>query len=319
MMRVSRRSIVKPAVLNKGDIIGIVAPAYSFNPVKFKRGVEKIKKLGFKVKYNRLIFKRYWSMAGSAKERAAQINAMFKDKKVKAIFCAQAGYGAIRILPYLDKKIIRENPKIFIGYSDITILLSYLQEVANMVVFHGPVVSSEIYEGMNRVTAGMLLRAITKTEPLGIIFFPGLRAFKKGKARGILTGGNLSLLVRTTGTPYEIDTKNKILFLEDIAEDLEVIDSHLMHLKLAGKFKEVKGIVFGTMVDCYDYSGRKYSIRDVLKDILYDVNVPILYGFPSGHTKKNTRREANITLPLGVEAIIDADNPRLIIVESGVR
>ena len=156
---------IKPTRLKKGDTIGVVAPAWAFDVNNFLRGIEKFKMLGFKVKYDKIIFRKYWSMAGLDKERAEQINKAFADKEIKAIFCAKAGYGSIRILPYLNRKEIRNNPKIFIGYSDITILLLYLQKVARMVVFHGPLVCGEIYEGMNRLTLNFLLKAVTKPNP----------------------------------------------------------------------------------------------------------------------------------------------------------
>ena len=307
--------IIKPRRLNKGDTIGIVAPAWTFDPDTLKKGVDKLKKLGFKVKYDRAIFSKYWSMAGHDKERAEQINRMFSDKEVKAIFCAKAGYGSMRTIPYLDNKVIKRNPKIFIGYSDITILLSYLYKTARMIVFHGPVVSDEIYENMSPITLDYLLHAITQMYPLGELQFPCLKTLKSGKASGILVGGNMSLILNAIGTPYEIDTNNKILFLEDIGEDMEVIDSYIMQLKLAGKLKRVKGVVFGRMIGCVDQSGEKYSIRHILNDILHDVNVPIIYGFPSGHRDPG---EIDITLPLGVSVTLDANDAKLIVNEAAV-
>ncbi|MFH1782549.1 MAG: LD-carboxypeptidase [Candidatus Omnitrophota bacterium] len=305
----------KPLRLNIGDTIGIVAPAWSFDPENFKRGVAKLCKLGFKLKYSQNIFKKHWSMAGYDRERAEEINKMFGDKKIKAILCAKAGYGSIRTIPYLDKRIIRNNPKIFIGYSDITILLSYLYKTAYMVVFHGPVVSGEIHDNMNPMTLEHLFRAITQPYPLGKKRFSALKTLHSGKASGILVGGNISLLLNTIGTGYEIDTKNKILFLEDIGEDLETIDNYLMHLKLAGKFKKVRGIVFGRMLGCKDSSGNQYSVKQVLKDMLKDVKVPIIYGFPSGHRISG---DVNVTLPFGVLATLNANEPSLSIDESAV-
>ena len=305
----------KVQALRKGDTIGIVAPAWSFDAHKFKKGVDKLRKLGFKVKYDRSIFSKYWLMAGYDKERAAQINRMFADKKVKAIFCAKAGYGSTRTIPYLNKSIIRKNPKIFVGYSDITILLSYLYNTARMVVFHGPVVSGEIHKDMNVITFKYLLRAITQPHPLGELKFAKLKALRPGRATGILVGGNLSLIMSAIGTPYDINTDNKILFLEDVGEDLETIDSYLMQLRLAGKFRRIKGIVFGRMIGCIDYSGKKYTIEDILNDILKDIHVPIILGFPSGHRIPN---EVNVTLPFGLSATVDAESPKLIINESGV-
>lgn len=308
-------SIKKCARLKKGDTIGIVAPAWAFDADKFKQGVDKLRRLGFQVKYERSIYSKFWSMAGHDKERAEQINRMFADKKVKAILCANAGYGSIRTIPYLDRKIISSNPKIFVGYSDITILLAYLLKTAKMVVFHGPVIAGEIFEEMNVITFKYLLRAITQKRPLGKLKFPKLKVIRHGSAKGVLVGGNLSLIVKAIGTSYDLDTDNKILFLEDVGEDLETIDSHLMHLKLAGKFNRIKGIIFGRMIDCLDYSGKKYTIKDILKDILSDLDVPVILGFPSGHRIPGA---VNITLPFGVEATLETKNSRLIINEAGV-
>ena len=148
-MKRSRYKKILPRHLKKGDTFGIVAPACSFDPKKFREGVECLKSLGYKVKFEPHIFKKYWSLAGKDDMRAKQINRMFADKKVKAILCAQAGYGSIRTLPHLDKKILAHNPKILVGYSDITILLTYFQKVSKMIVFHGPVLSGEIHKKMN--------------------------------------------------------------------------------------------------------------------------------------------------------------------------
>lgn len=308
--------IIKPRRLKEGETIGVVAPAWSFDPESFRKGIEKLRQLGFKVKYDRSIFNEYWSMAGFDRERAGQINRMFADKQVRAIFCAAAGYGSMRTIPYLNGPLIRRNPKIFVGYSDITMLLSYLYHTAHMPVFHGPVIAEEIHERMNPITLDYLLSAITQTKPLGELKFPRLRAIKPGRACGALVGGNMSSVVNAIGTPYEIDTIGKVLFLEDIGEDLEVIDSYLMQLKMAKKLKYVKAIVFGRMLGCYDDSGNKYSVEDILVDILHDVNCPIVYGFPSGH---RTANDIDITLPLGVAVTVDANDPKLIIKESGVR
>ncbi|MBU4313125.1 MAG: LD-carboxypeptidase [Candidatus Omnitrophica bacterium] len=306
----------KPMRLNKGDTVGIVAPAWSFDQHKFRQGVNKLRTLGFRVKFERSIFSRYWSMAGYDRERAGQINRMFADKSVKAIFCAKAGYGSIRTIPYLNKHIIRRNPKIFIGYSDITILLSYLYKVGRMVVFHGPVVAGEIHENMNSVTLHHLLKAITDPASPGEERFPTIKTIRSGRGSGILVGGNMSLLVNAIGTPYDINTDNKILFLEDVGEDLETIDHYLMHFKLAGKLRKIKGMVLGRMLGCIDRSGKKHNIKNVLCNILSDVKVPIIYGFPSGHKVPG---ELNVTLPFGVSVTLDAYKPALIFNESGVR
>lgn len=311
-----KQEIYKPEYLKKGEAIGIIAPAWTFDINNFKRGVDKLRSLGFRVKYERAIFSKYWSMAGYDRQRAEQVNRMFADNDVKAIFCAKAGYGSMRTIPYLDGKIIRANPKIFVGYSDITILLSFLRNVANMVVFHGQVVSEEIYEDMNPISLDYLLQAITKPQPLGEVKFKDLKSLRPGEASGVLTGGNLSMIMSAIGTPYDINTDNSILFLEDIGEGLEVVDNHLMHLKLSGKLRRIKGLVFGRMVDCFECSGTIYNIKNVIDDILGDVDVPIIYGFPSGHRGIG---QINVTLPFGVSVTLDADKPRLIINEAGVK
>jgi len=313
-MKMYKFNPIKPQHLRKNDTIGIVAPAWSFNPEKFQIGVEQLKEMGFKVKYENSIFSTYWSMAGNDSQRASQINQMFADKEVKAVFCANSGYGSIRTIPYLNKKIIRDNPKIFIGYSDISILLCYLHRIARMVVFHGPI-SGEIRPEMNSISRDYLLRAITKPQPMGKIECASLNMLNPGKASGDLMGGNLSMIISTIGTAYEIDTENKILFIEDVAEDLEVIDNHIMHLKLAGKLKKVKGIIFGRMVDCTDHTG-ECTIADIIKDALKEFDIPIVYGFPSGHRLPG---DINITIPLGVRATLDADKLSLFINEAAVK
>ena len=306
--------MVKPKRLNKGDTVGIVAPAWSFDIDSFKAGVEELRRLGFRVKYDRSIFSKYWSLAGYDKERAEQINRMFADPEVKAIFCAKAGYGSVEILPFLDKKLIRRNPKIFVGYSDITILLLYLQKFSNMVVFHGPVVSDEIYEGMNPVTLDYLLRTLSHDLPLGPIMFPQLACFKPGKATGKLVGGNLSLVADSIGTPYKIFTANTILFLEDIDENLESIRNYLLRLRRAGKLKKIKGLLLGKMVDCFE---TQENLKLLINDVFKNIDIPILFGFPSGHKYK--RQDPHVTLPLGVTATLDADNCHLHISEGAVR
>ena len=306
----------KPYALKRGDTIGVIASAWSFDPANFRHGVEKLKTLGFQVKYDKRIFNRYWSMAGHDRERADQINDMFANREVKAILCAKAGYGSMRTIPHLDKKTIIKNPKIFVGYSDITALLSYLYKIANMVVFHGPVISGEIHEHMNPITLKYLLRAITQPKPLGEIGIFGLKSLKPGKAKGILIGGNMSLIMSMIGTPYDINTNNKILFLEDVGEGLETIDDYLVQLKMAGKLEKVKGLIFGRMIKCVDYSGKRYTIKNVLKNMLDDLDIPIVYDFPSGHRVPG---DVNITLPFGVSVTLDAYKPKLVINESGVK
>ncbi|MFH1505289.1 MAG: LD-carboxypeptidase [Candidatus Omnitrophota bacterium] len=304
--------MIKPKRIGIGDTIGIVAPASAFDIEKFHQGVKVFEALGYKVKYEQEIFDKEWAMPGHDEQHGAQFNRMFADKEVKAIFCAEAGYGSIGILSYLDKRIIRKNPKIFVGYSDITTILLYLQKLANMVVFHGPFVSGEIHERTHPLTIEYLFK-LFKAEPLGELRFPQLIAFKSGKATGRIVGGNMSLIVESIGKPYKIRTANSILFLEDVGEDLNTIKKYFSHLKYSGKFRKVKGILLGRMVDS---SGKDHDLRNIIEKIFKNYDIPILYGFPSGH--KRLSGELHVTLPLGVSATIDADELVLKINESVV-
>jgi muramoyltetrapeptide carboxypeptidase len=314
-MKESDSRVVKPRRLQKGDTIGVVAPAWSFDQEEFMEGVKKIETLGYRVKYDRSIFKKYWSMAGMDRWRAQQITEMFNDDEVRAIVCANAGYGSIRTLPYLDKRTIRHHPKIFVGYSDVTILLAYLRRIARMVVFHGPVVAGEIYDGMNQATLEYLLKAISSTSPIGNIKTPSLRNLRPVIASGVLVGGNLSMLISSIGTPYEVDTVNKILFFEEINESLEVIDNHLMQMRLSGKLRHIKGLILGKLINCKDTSGSNFGIADVIDDVFTGMDIPVIHGFPSGHQGEDG---LNITLPFGITVTLNADEPQLIIHGAGV-
>jgi muramoyltetrapeptide carboxypeptidase len=309
-------AVVKPAALKRGDRIGIVAPASSFDRIAFRRGVETVKKLGYAVTYDRSIYRKYWSMAGSDSERAGQINRMFADPDIKAIFCAKAGYGSMRTIPYLDQKVIRRNPKIFVGYSDITALLGFMQRTFGMVVFYGPVVADEIHDGMNPTTVDYLIRAIGGDEPMGRLTFKGLKRLRPGKARGPLVGGNLSIFTSMIGTPCETDTDGRILFLEDTGESMEAIDNSLTHLRLAGKLDGVEGLLLGTLVDHFDSAGKKYGLSHMIDDHLGKRDIPVLSGFPAGHRRSD---ELNVTLPLGTMVTLDADVGYVLFHEPGVR
>jgi len=304
--------MIKPKRIKVGDTIGIVAPACPFVVERFNEGVKVFEGLGYKVKYEPEILCSRWYRPGHDKERAMQINRMFADKEVKAIFCAEAGYGSIELLSYLDKKIIKKNPKIFVGYSDITTILLYLQRLANMVVFHGPFVSGEINESTHSLTLEYLFK-LFKAEPLGKLKFPQLIAFKPGKATGRIVGGNMSLILKSIGKPYKIRTADSILFLEDVGEGLTTIKKYFFRLKRSGKFRKVQGILLGRMADS---SGKDHDVRSIIEKVFKNQDIPVLYGFPSGH--KRLSGELHVTLPFGVSVTIDADEQALTINESAV-
>ncbi len=307
---------IKPFGLVPGDRIGIVAPASSFERRGLKRGLEKLRWWGFDPVVPKLTLKH--SARPTEKERmhryeekAKLLIDMFRDPRISAIFCAEGGYGSIALIPYLERADLSHFPKILIGFSDITILLLYFHRKYNWVTFHGPTVATELYKGMPPHTEIALQEAITKRKALGDICGRDLEVIRKGEAVGRVVGGNLSRMVKTLGTSFEIDTRDAVFFIEEVDEGHIGIDSDLNHLRLAGKFDRVRGVVFSEMSDCMD--GDRRAMRDYLKRYFKGVSYPVLYGFPSGHGLEN------ITLPLGVRASIGSDNPRLIITESAVR
>ncbi|MFH1715373.1 MAG: LD-carboxypeptidase [Elusimicrobiota bacterium] len=303
----------KPKHINKGDTIAIAAPSSSFNIENFKNGVSVLEEMGFIVKYSESMFNESWSQPEFNQERGEQLNKMFADKDVKAILCAKGGYGTLEILPYLDKTIIRKNPKIFVGYSDISSLLLYLQNIAKFVVFHGPVVSGEMYKGMNPMTIDCMTRLLTTPLALGSVKFPKIKVLNPGKATGVLVGGNISVIIETLGTDYEIDTTDKILFLEDIGEESESINNFLTKLKQLGKLKNIKGLILGKMVGCFD---EETDFKDIINKIFSEYNIPIISKFPSGHTRD--REDLHMTLPFGISVTMDTEALSIIFNESAV-
>ncbi|MBT3181985.1 MAG: LD-carboxypeptidase [Deltaproteobacteria bacterium] len=307
---------IKPFGLVPGDRIGIVAPASAYEKSGLKRGIEKLKWWGFDPVVPRKVMKHAQRPSDKDRnkryeEKAKLLLKMFRDPSIAAIFCAEGGYGSIALIPYLEKVDISSFPKIFVGFSDITILLLYFLEKYRWVTFHGPTVAQEIYKGMPPITELALQEAITKRTRLGDIYGKDLHTIAPGEAQGILVGGNLTRMLRTLGTPFEIETRDRILFIEEYDEGHMKIEGDLNHLKLAGKFSRIKGIVFSEMNKCLH--GKRSEMNRFLKRYFKKVDFPVLYGFPSGHGVDN------ITLPFGVRARISSDPPRLILDESAVR
>jgi muramoyltetrapeptide carboxypeptidase len=224
-------------------------------------------------------------------QRAENLMKMWSNPDVKAIIAATGGYGAVRVLPYLDPDMFRRNPKIFVGYSDITALHLWLMRRAQVRVFHGPTLD-DLYTGISDPTVTSLLSALTDPRPQDKLTGFGVRAVRPGRAVGRLTGGNLSLVQQTIGTPYEIDTRGAILFLEETRDPMSFVDERLVHLRSAGLLRDVRGIVFGQLsIDRCEED----EFQDFLLDLLPDFDGPILMDFPAGH------EVPNLTLPLGTE------------------
>ncbi len=307
---------IKPFKLVPGDRVGVVAPASSFMKRGLMLGIDKLRWWGFdpvvpekvlehaKKPSDKERTKRY-------REKAEEIVKMFSDPSISAIFCAEAGYGSIAILPFLEEVDLSQYPKIFVGFSDITLLLLYFHMRYGWVTFHGPTVAQELYKGMPPSTEIALQEAITKTGRLGDIYGRDLDVIAPGEASGRIIGGNLSRMLMTLGTRFEIDTRGKILFIEEVDEGHIEIDGNLNHLKLAGKLDKVNGIVFSEMAGCM--GGDRRALLRYLRRFFKGSDYPVLLGIPSGHGIEN------ITIPIGVRARITEAPPRLLIEEGGVR
>jgi muramoyltetrapeptide carboxypeptidase len=299
-------------------MIRAVAPASSeTSSAALNKGLDKLRELGFSVSLGdcvqRLRTRGY--LAGADKERAEELNEAFREDDVDAVFCVSGGYGTLRMLPYLDYEMIRAHPKIFLGFSDITTLHVAFNQKSNLVTFHGPMIASEMGSEFTDYTERWLLRALQENQPLGELTNPTegpmLKILNEGEVRGRLVGGNLSLIVHGLGTPYEIDTKGKILLIEDTDEPPYRVDRYLTHLWLANKLQDAAGIIIGEFTN-YQVTSNEPSLTlwDVLRDRIEESGKPALYGLCFGHGKHH------LTLPIGVEARLDATHRRIWVEEA---
>ena len=316
--------LIKPDRLKFGDTIGIVAPASAPpEPETIDRSVQVLERLGFKVKLARNVRKRWGFLAGSDRERAADLMTMFADRKVKAIVCVRGGYGTARLLPLLDYRKIRANPKIFIGYSDITSLHCAFLTRANLISFHGPMLNSDfVKKDFPDFARQSFLKTLMQPSAPGSIRQgykkKTVSILRRGTASGPLIGGNISLLCTTLGTPYQPSFKRSILFFEDLDEVPYRFDRMLTHLLNAGVLQQVSGIAVGINANCRDPKAKRareyrQSVEDVLKERLLPLKVPIVSGLPFGHIPLNA------TLPVGARATLDAVNGDLLITEAAVK
>jgi muramoyltetrapeptide carboxypeptidase len=290
----------QPVRLKKGDTVGVVAPAGVVDPEILEKGLGSLKRMGFCPMVAGHVCSRDRYFAGTDKERAGDLQALFENPEIKGIFCARGGYGANRILSHLDPVVIRKNPKVFVGSSDITLLLLFLVQQCSLVAFHGPMVAGNFGRYPMPRSRGQF-RAILLGDRKGKrLTARSAHVFRSGTAEGKVTGGCLTLLCRSLGTPWEVKSRNRILLIEDVNEPLYRIDGMLWQLKQAGKFKGVRGIVFGAMVNCLPSGRADGSFKDVLRDVFADSSFPILMDFPSGHGREM------LTLPIGVSAKLDA-------------
>lgn len=294
----AQRERVRPPALQRGDTVGIIAPAGPITAEALHAGVAALERRGYRPHHLPTILDRDWYFAGSVQRRLDELHGMFADPAVKGIVCFRGGYGTNYLLPRLDLDLVRANPKVFCGCSDITTLLTYFCDAAGMVVFHGPMLQKDAQpEGADEQS---WFAAVNSAEPYVREFGEEVKTLLAGEAEGMMYGGCLSLLCASLGTPYEIQTRDTVLFIEDIAEPAYRIDRMLMQLKLAGKFDGVRGLIFGEMLDCAR-GAEGYSLQKVVLRIVRDLGVPVVFGLRSGHVTR-----CNVTIPLGVATRLSA-------------
>jgi muramoyltetrapeptide carboxypeptidase len=303
MPSVPKIARIKPPALRPGDTVGIVAPASNVKPELLESGCAVLRELEYTPFYFDSIFERDLYFAGSAGRRARELEEMFERDEVRAIVCARGGYGSNYLLDILDLKKVRAHPKIFVGYSDLTALMTYFADAAGLIAFHGPMVAKD-FAHADGVDVESWKHALTGSSEWALDLDSDVKSLVEGSAEGVLYGGCLSILVASLGTPYEIRTAGTILFVEDIAAKPYQIDRMLMQLKLAGKLADVRGIIFGEMVDCRqnqsDRAGdQSYTLEEVVLRVVGGLGVPMAYGLRSGHVSRG-----NITLPFGVPAAL---------------
>jgi muramoyltetrapeptide carboxypeptidase len=304
-------SRIRPRALRPGDTIGIVAPASAIKPDSLIQGCEALTRLGYKPVYEDSILERDLYFAGTPERRLQELHSMFQGDDIRAILCARGGYGANYLADGLDLDLIRKHPKIFIGYSDNTTLLTLLADEANLTVFHGPMAAKDFAEE-NGVDIASWESALTGAAQWQVEN-SGAKGLVPGEAQSIFYGGCLPMLTATLGTRHEIQTNDTILFLEDIGSKPYQIDRMLIQLQQAGKFQHVRGIIFGEMLDCIQQPQQTYTLDEVVLRIVGKLGIPVAYGLRSGHV---TQR--NITLPIGVPAslVVTGDQAELQFLES---
>ena len=315
-------SLIKPRVLRAGDAVGLITPStYVSDPDALQTAARTMEFFGLKPKWGANVKRKNGYLGGSIEERVSDLHAMFADPSIKGIVCIRGGYGSAQLLPAIDFELIRKNPKIFIGYSDITALHLAIQKKAGLVTFHGPVALS----GFSKFTQKYYRKALFEAAPIGLITNPEesnplrpqhtLRTVRAGSARGPLIGGNLTLISTTMGTPYEIETAGRILFIEDVGEEPYSMDRMMTQLRIAGKLDAAAGIVFGECAGCRP---RKFepgfentlTLGEAVDEILGKLKIPVLAGLTFGHT------DDQVTLPEGVMATLDASKGQLTIEEA---
>ncbi len=299
--------------LKTGDTIGLVAPAGIEDTEKIEKGIDKLKSLGFNVKKGKHIYDKWGYFAGKDEDRAKDIIDMFEDDEVNMVLCVRGGYGAMRVMPYLNFNKIKNKPKIFMGYSDITVLLNAMYQKEGLITFHGPMLNSSLY--VEETLESFLSTIMKGHEEYCIenpVHIPMLSNTDKS-AEGRIVGGNLSLICSVLGTPYEIDIKDKILFIEEVGESPYRIDRMLTQLKLTGRLKECSGIILGQFTECDGEEDKNtFTLRQVLEDRVMNLNMPVITNFMCGHDNPK------LVLPIGAKARLNCRKGKIEILQAVV-
>lgn len=308
---------LKPKRLRKGDLIGIISPASTIaDPARIQKGVAYLEGLGYRTLVGEHVLKTYGYLAGTDEERAADLHAMFRNPEVRAIMCIRGGYGTPRLLSLINYRLIARNPKIFVGYSDITSLQLALWKKCSLVTFQGPMVGVDMADSLDGFTENLFWHLLTSPKRAGSVLQPEepVHTVCAGKATGFLMGGNLAHLVASMGTPYFPSFKGSLLFLEDIGEEPYRIDRMMMQLRHGGILRQAVGILAGKFTDCAPRDPAKPSLAlgDIFREQAQVASKPFLSDLPFGHEAKK------ITMPLGLRVKMDAARQTVEFLEGAV-
>jgi muramoyltetrapeptide carboxypeptidase len=303
---------VHPRALHPGDAIGIVAPA---GPIASRdtldKGIATLERLGFRARFDERILESWRYLAGDDTSRAHELMRYFEDPEIRAIISLRGGFGCSRLIPLLDEHRLRSRCKIFMGFSDLTTLHLYFRRRFGWVTIHGPMATSAALGDLTGTQENHLLRLWTDSTYRPVFSLDELETWHPGVGEGELIGGCLSLVVASLGTPYEVKTDGRILFLEDLGEPPYRIDRMLTQLRHAGKFTNLQGIILGTFAAC-EPSIEGYTLEETLREVLGNLELPILAKFPAGHGRENW------AIPFGVAVQLDAGKRRIAFLESAV-
>ena len=293
-----------PPSIQVGDTIAVIAPCSAAAEDKALKGIEYLRDKGFIVKTADNLFEQSGHMAGSDEHRISSFNEFWADKDVKALFCVRGGYGIQRILPKIDYDLISDNPKILVGYSDISALSSAILAKSGLITFSGPMVASDMGENFDTFSEELLWRILMGHPLIDNPQEQPLVVYKKGYAEGNIFGGTLTVLLPYFGTSYVPDLEGAILVLEDVGENIGRLDRHFHHLRYQGIFDKISGLVLGEFNDCFpEEIDAIDGLKSILDSALEGYDFPVVMNFAYGHIKKR------VTLPIGMRAKLTTDPP----------